>query len=190
MAQFKEITAIYTAAVIQGLALVTFPAASTVFTSAADYGLSSTEYGGMFVPQAVTAIGSSLLGASLTRRLGGKRIYLLGLVANLLAMALLVLSRFVILEHTLAYGVLLVATGCLGAGRVHGAGAQYIRRSVLSAKGRQSSVRAKRAAWVGDRAGAGFCGAVCWSGDLVGAARAGWDADSGVVVLQCGSGFD
>jgi MFS family permease len=116
MAQVNEITAIYTAAVIQGLALVTFPAASTVFTSAADYGLSSTEYGGMFVPQAVTAIGSSLLGASLTRRLGGKRIYLLGLVANLLAMALLVLSRFVILEHTLAYGVLLVATGCLGAG--------------------------------------------------------------------------
>ena len=69
-------------AVIQGLALVTFPAASTVFTSPEHYGLSSTEYGGMFVPQAITAISASLLGAGLIRRLGIKRIYLLGLTAN------------------------------------------------------------------------------------------------------------
>jgi predicted MFS family arabinose efflux permease len=115
-ARRNEIGAVYGAGLIQGVALVTFPAASTVFTSAAEYGLSSTEYGGMFVPQAVTAIGSSLLGAGLTRRLGARRIYLIGLVANLWAMALLVLSRFVIGEHALAYGVLLVATACLGAG--------------------------------------------------------------------------
>ncbi|MGH8680998.1 MAG: MFS transporter [Burkholderiales bacterium] len=116
MARRDEIAAVYGAGVIQGVALVTFPAASVVFTSASDYGLSGTEYGGMFVPQAVTAIGASLLGAGLTRRLGAKRIYLLGLVANLLAMALLAMSRFVMRDHALAYGVLLVATGCLGAG--------------------------------------------------------------------------
>lgn len=116
MARRNEIAAVYGAGLIQGVALVTFPAASVVFTSTADYGLSSAEYGGMFVPQAFTAIGSSLLGAGLTRRLGAKRIYLLGLVANLLAMALLVLSRFMMNEHALAYGVLLVATGCLGVG--------------------------------------------------------------------------
>ena len=116
MVRRDEIAAVYGAGLIQGVALVTFPAASTVFTSAAEYGLSSTEYGGMFVPQALTAIGSALAGAGLTRRLGAKRIYLLGLVANLLAMALLVLSRFVINEPSLAYGVLLFATGCLGVG--------------------------------------------------------------------------
>ena len=60
MAQRNEIAAIYVAGVIQGVALVTFPAASTVFTSPQHYGLSSTEYGGMFVPQAITAIGSLL----------------------------------------------------------------------------------------------------------------------------------
>ena len=70
MAQRNEIAAIYVAGVIQGVALVTFPAASAVFTSASDYGLSSTEYGGMFVPQAITAIGSSLLGARLDAPLG------------------------------------------------------------------------------------------------------------------------
>ena len=86
MAQRNEITAVYVAAVIQGLALVTFPAASTVFTSPQHYGLSSTEYGSMFVPQAIMAISASLLGAGLIRRLGIKRIYLLGLAANLVSM--------------------------------------------------------------------------------------------------------
>jgi MFS family permease len=116
IARRKEIAAVYGAGWIQGVALVTFPAASVVFTSASDYGLSRTQYGGMFVPQAITAIGSALLAAGLARRLGARRIYLIGLVANLASMALLVLSRFVISEHALAYVVLLVATGCLGVG--------------------------------------------------------------------------
>ncbi|MDM0047652.1 sugar MFS transporter [Variovorax sp. J22R115] len=116
LARRREIAAVYGAGLIQGVALVTFPAASVVFTSATGYGLSRTEYGGMFVPQAVTAIGSSLLGAGLARRLGAKRIFLIGLVANLASMALLVLSRFAMSEHAVAYVVLLVATGCLGVG--------------------------------------------------------------------------
>ena len=116
MAERTEIATVYVAGVIQGIALVTFPAASAVFTSAADYGLSNTEYGGMFIPQAILAIVASLLGAGLTRRLGAKRIYLLGLGANWLAMALLVLSRFVMHQHSLAYGILLLATTCMGVG--------------------------------------------------------------------------
>jgi MFS family permease len=116
MAQRSEILTVYTAGVIQGVGLVTFPAASAVFTSASDYGLSSTEYGGMFVPQAIMAVAASLLGAGLRSRLGTKRIYLLGLFANLLAMALLVVSRFVMIDHSLAYGILLVATTCMGIG--------------------------------------------------------------------------
>ena len=116
MAERNEIIAVYAAGVIQGVALVTFPAASTVFTSPAGYGLSSAEYGAIFVPQAITAIGASLLGAGLTASLGIKRIYLLGLVGNLLAMMLLVASQFVTNQHMLALTILLVATGSLGVG--------------------------------------------------------------------------
>ena len=116
MAQRSEVAAIYTAGIVQGLALVAFPAASTVFTSSQHYDLSSAAYGAIFVPQAITAISSSLLGAGLTRALGAKRVYLLGLGADWLAMALLVLSGFVMHEHTLAYGILLVATACMGVG--------------------------------------------------------------------------
>jgi MFS family permease len=116
MAQRSEILTVYAAGLIQGVALVTFPAASAVFTSSSDYALSSTEYGGMFVPQAVMAIISSLLGAGLRNRLGTKCIYMMGLFANLLAMTLLVVSRFVMKEHSLAYAILLVATACMGIG--------------------------------------------------------------------------
>jgi MFS family permease len=116
MAQRSEIVTVYAAGVVQGIGLVTFPAASAVFTSPTDYGLSSTEYGGMFLPQAIMAILASLAGAGLRNRLGTKKIYLLGLFANLLAMTLLVASRFVMKDHLLAYGILLVATTCMGIG--------------------------------------------------------------------------
>ena len=116
MAQRREVTAIYAAGVVQGLALVTFPAASTIFTSPDYYGLTATAYGAMFVPQAILAILASLLGASLTRRMGIKRIYLIGLGANLLSMALLFISQLLMSNQTAAYLVLLLATTCLGLG--------------------------------------------------------------------------
>jgi fucose permease len=116
MAQRKEIATVYGAGLIQGLALVTFPAASAVFTNPQDYGLSTTQYGAMFIPQVVTAVIASLLGAELRNRVGIKRIYLLGLGANLLSMALLVTSRFEMHEHRVAYDILLAATSFMGIG--------------------------------------------------------------------------
>ena len=76
----------------------------------------NTNAAAMFVPQAIMAIVASLLGAGLRSRLGTKRIYLLGLLANLLAMTLLVASRFAISKHSFAYAILLVATSCMGVG--------------------------------------------------------------------------
>ena len=70
----------------------------------------------MFAPQAVTAIASSLLGAGLTNRIGGKHVFLIGLTADLLSMVLLFASQFATGAHPLAYGLLLAATACLGVG--------------------------------------------------------------------------
>lgn len=116
MARRREIVTVYAAGVIQGVALVTFPAASAVLTSPSHYGLTNTEYGGLFVPQAIMAIVASLLGAGLQSRLGSKRIYLLGLSSNLMAMVFFVVSLFAVSEHLFAYGILLVATSCMGIG--------------------------------------------------------------------------
>jgi fucose permease len=116
MAQYSEVAAIYTASIVQGLAFVTFPAASTIFTSPQHYGLSSTAYGAIFIPQAIMAIVTSLLGAGLIRRLGIKRIYLLGLTADLVSMTLLLLSQFVMSDGLVAYSILILATASLGIG--------------------------------------------------------------------------
>ncbi|MGI8891175.1 MAG: MFS transporter [Chthoniobacterales bacterium] len=116
MSTRREIVTVYAAGLAQGLALVTFPAASEVFTNPHAYALSSSQYGLMFLPQVVLAIAASLLGTSWRRRFGLPRVYLLGLAANLAAMVLLVASQFVMQQHTFAYVLLLAATAAMGVG--------------------------------------------------------------------------
>ena len=112
----KEVGAVYGAGLLQGLALVTFPAASSVFTDRAAHALTSAEYGGMFVPQTIMAIGAALLGARIEHRWGEKRVFLAGLLANLASMALLAGSRFALGAHAVAFTLLLVATALMGTG--------------------------------------------------------------------------
>jgi len=85
MATEKEAKVVYAAGLVQGIVLVTFPAASTIFTDPGEYDLSNTQYGTMFLPQVLTAITASLLGGGLARRFGSKRVYLVGLLANLVS---------------------------------------------------------------------------------------------------------
>jgi fucose permease len=110
-----ERTVVYAAAAAQGIVLVTFPAASTVFTDPTEYGLSSTQYGALFLPQVVAAILASVAGAGIARRVGVKRVYLWGLLGGLLSMSLLLVSAAFEGEPA-AYPLLLLATACLGAG--------------------------------------------------------------------------
>jgi fucose permease len=116
MATHAEKRTVNAAALVQGIALVTFPAASTIFTAPDAYNLSNTQYGALFVPQVITAVSASLLGAELAGHVGVKRVYLLGLAAGLVSMILLIASRLVMTDQTAAFPLLLVATACLGAG--------------------------------------------------------------------------
>ncbi len=116
MAQRAENAGIYAAGVIQGVVLVTFPAIGAIFTGAAHYGFSATEYGGMFIPQAVAAVIGSLAGAGLARIIGAKGVLMTGLAADLLSMLLLMASSIFMARHAAAYALLLAATGCLGVG--------------------------------------------------------------------------
>jgi fucose permease len=112
----SEVGLIYVIGLVQGLALVTFPAASSIFTSAHGFGFSASRYGTMFVPQVILAILASSIGPRLARRWTLKRVLQAGLVADLLAMTLLAASRLLVDSPDAAYEVLLVATGSLGFG--------------------------------------------------------------------------
>jgi fucose permease len=110
-----EIGLLYLAGVVQGLALVTFPAAGTILVSHTGFGLSNTQYGAMFIPQVVLAIIASAFGARLARRFALRGVLLLGLCADLLSMALLATSPL-LAGTPAAFVVLCVATGALGLG--------------------------------------------------------------------------
>jgi fucose permease len=112
----REIGLVYLAGLVQGVALVTFPAASSIFTNPQDYGFSSTQYGAMFLPQVVLAILASSLAPAFARRWTLKRVLLLGLGSDLVSMTLLALSSLVMSSGSLAYGMLLLATAALGLG--------------------------------------------------------------------------
>ena len=116
MATRAESRVVNAAGAAQGVVLVTFPAASTIFTSVDQYDLSNTQYGFLFLPQVATAITASLLGGYLSRRLGTKRVYLAGLAAGFVSMLLLIVSEFFESNTSVAFPLLLLATAFLGAG--------------------------------------------------------------------------
>ena len=112
----RESVTVYAAGIIQGTALVAFPATATILTSPQAYALSPTQYGSLFLPQVACAIGAALAGAWLTRRVGIGNIFRVGLGADALSMLLFFTSRFVLGHHVFAFGLLLTATACLGIG--------------------------------------------------------------------------
>jgi fucose permease len=101
---------------MQGLALVTFPAAGSIFTSPQGYALGPTQYGAMFLPQVLFAILASAIAPALARRWTLRRVFMAGLAGDLTSMILLALSRPAVAAPALAYGLLLLATGALGVG--------------------------------------------------------------------------
>jgi fucose permease len=118
MAKRSEIGLVYLAGLVQGVALVTFPAASSIFTSPhpAGYGFSNSQYGAMFLPQVVLAILASSLAPTLARRWHLKRVLLFGLSSDLVSMTLLAISSVLMSSTALSYGILLLATAALGLG--------------------------------------------------------------------------
>jgi MFS transporter, FHS family, glucose/mannose:H+ symporter len=111
-----EITLIYVTGLFQGLALVTFPAASSIFTSPNGYGFSHARYGAMFLPQVSLAILASSLAPRFASRSSLKTVLLLGVFADLVSMSLLAFSNLLRTSPQIAFGLLLFSTAALGFG--------------------------------------------------------------------------
>ena len=87
-----EIITVYAIGLFQGLSLVAFPAAATILTSPTGYDLSKSRYGLLFLPQVIMAIAGSLALPTLARRFRLKQVLIVGVVADTVAMGLLVAS--------------------------------------------------------------------------------------------------
>jgi hypothetical protein len=114
--------------VVQGIVLVTFPAASTIFTDPDRYDLSNTQSGYCSCRRSSLRSRPPWPGR-LGRRFGRKLIYLGGFAAGLVAMGLLIVSQFVETNTAVAFPLLGVATGFLGSRvRPHRAGPEHAGR--------------------------------------------------------------
>ncbi|NBB87682.1 MAG: MFS transporter [Bacteroidetes bacterium] len=103
---------VYVSALLQGLAMVSFPASGTILTGT--LGLSSAQYGAIFLPQVALAIIGSVSGGTLARRLGLKTLLLAMLGANALSQLLLAGSLWV--DPSLAFPAILLGTASMGLG--------------------------------------------------------------------------
>ncbi len=111
-----EILIIYTTGLVQGLVLVTVPAASSLLTDPGSFGFSESAYGALFIPQVIMAVIGALLGPQLSRKWGLKSIYQAGLLFNICAMAFIGVSEWFLDNGNLAYICILVGTAAIGAG--------------------------------------------------------------------------
>ena len=111
-----EIILIYVTGLIQGLVLVTVPAAGSVLTDPDGYGFSESAYGTLFVPQVIMAVLGALLGPKLSSRWGLKTVYQAGLLFNMFAMALISASEWFISNQSISYLCVMLGTSAVGAG--------------------------------------------------------------------------
>lgn len=104
------VACVYGSGLLAGIALILFPSAGPIFRG--QYQLSSSQYGVLFTPQTIAAIGAGLVAGRLAQRWGMRTVLRGGLFSLLLALGLAVLSAAV----PSAFPVLLLATTCVGAG--------------------------------------------------------------------------
>lgn len=112
----KKSVSIYSAGILQGIALVAFPAASTILTDPNTYHFTNTEYGSLFIPQALLSILAAFLNSVFCKFFGANKTLAIGLMANILSMSLLALSVIAMKSHEWVYAMLFISTACLGLG--------------------------------------------------------------------------
>jgi MFS transporter, FHS family, glucose/mannose:H+ symporter len=103
-------------ALVQGMVLVTIPAASGIIMGSDGYALSGIQYGDLVLPQVATAILAALTGFGLARRHPTRLAYRVGVTLSLLAMGLLLATAPVEGHQAMTFPMLLIASALLGTG--------------------------------------------------------------------------
>ncbi len=138
-ATWPAVALVYTAALVQGMTLVSFPALSGVLKET--LALSDAAYGAIFLPQVACAVAGAVAGGSLARKLGLRALLALALACNGLSQALLAATAM--LPQSVGVAVLFVGTACLGLGfGLIGAPINSFPRLLFPAKGEPALVAA------------------------------------------------
>ncbi|MHB1941541.1 MAG: MFS transporter [Acidiferrobacteraceae bacterium] len=112
-ATLPTVITVYGAGFLQGCAFVLIPALGRIF-SARPYHWNHTAYGLLYLPEMAGAILSALGAGEIAGRFGIRGVFRIGAGANALAMGMLAMAF--VAHGRLAYGLVMVESGCLGAG--------------------------------------------------------------------------
>jgi fucose permease len=106
---------VYLTGLLQGISIVAFAAAGNLFRRPGAHGLSSSEFGALFIPMILGAVLASSLAGPLARR-SLRSIYFGGVLLNAVAMTAMAASQLAIGNHDRALVALMAGTGALGLG--------------------------------------------------------------------------
>lgn len=101
---------LYLAGLVQGLAIVSFPASSAVLKQV--HGFTDAQYGAIFLPQVALAVIGAFAGGAWSARLGLATLLRTALFLH--AVSELLLASTAILAPAPAFVAVMLATGCLG----------------------------------------------------------------------------
>ncbi|SHK24853.1 MFS transporter [Chryseobacterium polytrichastri] len=111
-----QITIIFLLAFFTGVNFVVFPALGNAFTDPSVFGLSSSQFGNLFIPQVICIIVSCLGAPFLVNKVGPKIVLVTGLLLMIASTGILWMLQFFMKDTSLLFPVLMVLVAFTGSG--------------------------------------------------------------------------
>lgn len=114
--RIAKIIIVFLLAFFTGVNFVVFPALGTAFTDSSLFGLSSSQFGNLFIPQVICIIISCLGAPFLVNKLGPKIVLVIGLLLMIISTGILWMLQFFMSDTSLLFPVLMVLVAFTGSG--------------------------------------------------------------------------
>lgn len=111
-----QIVIIFLLAFFTGVNFVVFPALGTAFTDASLFGLSSSQFGNLFIPQVICIIISCLGAPFLVNKVGPKTVLVVGLLLMITSTGMLWMLQFFMNDTSLLFPILMILVAFTGSG--------------------------------------------------------------------------
>jgi len=114
--KLAKIIIVFLLAFFTGVNFVVFPALGTAFTDSSLFGLSSSQFGNLFIPQVICIIISCLGAPFLVNKWGPKVVLAIGLLLMIISTGVLWTLQFFINDSSLLFPVLMILVAFTGSG--------------------------------------------------------------------------
>ncbi|MGG5210503.1 MFS transporter [Chryseobacterium sp. MIQD13] len=111
-----RIIIVFLLAFLTGVNFVVFPALGTAFTDSSLFGLSSSQFGNLFIPQVICIIVSCLGAPFLVNKWGPKIVLIIGLLLMITSTGVLWMLQFLMNDTSVLFPGLMILVALMGSG--------------------------------------------------------------------------